>query len=331
MRAWPPEEINRVSVVTPVYNGERYLGRLLESVCSQSWPWVEMIVSDDGSQDDTLEIAETFRERFEARGFPFYIVSGKHQNASAAINRALPLVTGEFLIWPDSDDVLHTDSIRKRVEFLRANPEYQCVRSLSRYEDENGDSGPLQEKLGYVENEELFFPVLLGDSFVCCGCYMLRCAPFFEIYPDRQIPEYEVGQNFQILLPFLYAYRCPTLREELYTVYIRPDSHSRRTRTQREDEKRNAGFELLVDEIADICRISDQEERFRVEVWKHRQRYTLYVRHRRRWAAAVQLLWLWQHGDLKTVSACEKMVNLLCSPRVYQFLQVLYRRLKRAL
>ena len=45
---------NRVSVVTPVYNGEKHLYRLLESVLAQSWEDVEMILSDDGSRDGTL-------------------------------------------------------------------------------------------------------------------------------------------------------------------------------------------------------------------------------------------------------------------------------------
>ena len=131
----------RVSVVTPVYNGERRLHRLLESVLAQSWDDVEMILADDGSQDGTLEAAESFRERFRARGFSFRVVSAEHRNASAAINRALPLVTGEFLIWPDSDDALHPDSIRRRADFLEANPQYQCVRSLPSYREEDGEIG----------------------------------------------------------------------------------------------------------------------------------------------------------------------------------------------
>ena len=115
---------NRVSVVTPVYNGEKHLHRLLESVLAQSWEDVEMILSDDGSQDGTLAAARAFRDRFRRRGYALRIVSGEHRNASAAINRALPQVTGEYLIWPDSDDELHPSSIRRRADFLAANPQY---------------------------------------------------------------------------------------------------------------------------------------------------------------------------------------------------------------
>lgn len=315
---------NKVSVVTPVYNGEKHLHRLLESVLAQTWSDVEMILSDDGSQDGTLAVAQSFQARFQSRGYSFHIVSGSHQNASAAISRALPLVTGEFLIWPDSDDVLHPGSIRKRVEFLRANPQYQCVRSLGRYRNEDGSPGQRQENMEYTEKEELFFPVLTGESFVCCGCYMLRSEAFFAIYPQRSIPVYGVGQNFQMLLPFLYFHRCPTLPEELYTVYVRSDSHSRQTRTRSEEEKRFRDFEMLVDDIAALCRIQDPEELLRIELWKRRRRYALYCRYRQRGKAAAQLLWLCRHGEFPPGGICREAVKLICGPRALR----LWRRMR---
>lgn len=287
---------DRVSVVTPVYNGERYVDRLLRSVLSQTWDDVEMILVDDGSEDKTVEAARAFQERFRARGFRFQIVQAEHRNASAAINRGLPLATGEFLVWPDSDDALEPDSIRKRVEFLRANPQYQCVRSLSRYCHEDGSPAPAQEKRGCPEDEKLFFPILLNRSFVCCGCYMLRLEAFFSIYPQRRIPEYDVGQNFQMLLPFMYKHPCPTIQEALYTVYVREDSHSHRVLTRREDEKKCADFEALVDELVSICGMRDPEELMQVERWKWNRRYLLYRQYNRRWKAAAALWWLFRHG-----------------------------------
>lgn len=318
------EVSGRVSVITPVYNGERYLCRFLESVLNQTWGQLEMILVDDGSQDRSLEVAEGFRTRFQARGIDFHCIRGEHKNASAALNYALPLVTGEFLIWPDSDDELAPNSIRRRVEFLRTNPQYQCVRSLSSYRDEDGTSLPRQENLGDPENEELFFPVLTGQSFVCCGCYMLRCAPFFAIYPQRRIPEYDVGQNFQMLLPFLYFHRCPTIREELYTVYVRADSHSRRILTQREEERKYAGFEALADEIAAVCRISDPQELLQIETWKQCRRYELSMRYNQKRKAAAALLWLCTHGGMGRGRAVREGVKLVCGPNVRQ----LWRKLR---
>lgn len=108
----------RVSVVTPVYNGEQFLKRFLDSLLSQTYMDMEVILVDDGSSDHTLDIAKSYTDAFCHKGYPFKIIQAKHKNASAAINQGLPYVTGEYLIWPDSDDVLKHESVEKRVRFL---------------------------------------------------------------------------------------------------------------------------------------------------------------------------------------------------------------------
>lgn len=272
-----------VSVVTPVYNGEFHLRRMLDSVLEQTYPRVEMILADDGSADGTVAAAEEYLKKFSDRGYGFRIVKANHKNASAAINRGLPFVTGEYLIWPDSDDVLERDSIQKRVEFLKAHPEYQCVRSLSYYFDEETGkrSEKADEQRGELEKEELFWDILESRTFVCCGCYMLKSARFFEIYPNRRIPEYDVGQNFQMLLPYMYRYGCPTIREELYGVAVRSGSHSRTPLTQAQEEKKYDDYENLIDDIAKLCQITDQSFKDRIECWKSARRYRISLKYRR--------------------------------------------------
>ena len=262
-----------VSVLTPVYNGELYIARLLDSVLGQTYPHIEMILVDDGSTDATIQIAETYVPKFKEKGYSLTILPAAHKNASAAINQGLPYVQGEYLVWPDSDDELLPDSVEVRVRFLQRHPEHQCVRSVMEYV--SGDNGaPVKpaEKLGDLTQTELFLDVLEGRSFVCCGCYMLKTEPFFHIYPLRKIPEYDVGQNFQMLLPFLYQHQCPTIDQTLYRVYVRPDSHSRRSLSKQEDAAKYKQFEQLVDEIAEICKIKDLAILLRITLWKTRRR-----------------------------------------------------------
>ncbi len=275
-----------VSCVTPVYNGENYLGGMLDSLLEQTYPNVELILVDDGSTDRTLELAEGYLARFAQKGYDCRIIHAPHQNASAALNRGLALVRGEYLIWPDSDDVLQPESIQKRVDFLREHPDYHCVRSLMYYFGGNAAQGKQAESVGSLEKEDLFFDLLEGRTFVCCGCYMLKTEDFFSIYPKRRIPEYEVGQNFQMLLPYLYRYRCPTIAEQLYGVYLRPDGHSRRVRTPEEERIRYKNFERLVDELAGICGITGILERRRILCWKLERRRKLAKQQGRRLQAA---------------------------------------------
>lgn len=273
---------NLVSIVTPVFNGEIHLPMMLDSILNQTYPQMEMVLVDDGSTDQTIQIAERYRQRFAEKGFSFRIIRSAHKNASAAINQGLPYVTGEYLIWPDSDDILEPGSIEKRVEFLKRNSQYQCVRSLSYYIDpDTGESRKAEEQTGDLKKEFLFWDILESKTFVCCGCYMLKSECFFTIYPNRHIPEYPVGQNFQMLLPYMYQHRCPTLCEPLYGVCVREGSHSRRALTQAEEEQKYLDYENLVDEIAKICGIYDRKSLRRIGRWKARRRYSISLKYGR--------------------------------------------------
>lgn len=271
-----------VSCVTPVFNGEKYIGAMLDSLLSQTYPYVEAIFVDDGSADNTVRILESYREKFVERGYGYQIVRAPHRNASAAINRGLDLVVGEYLIWPDSDDILEPDSIKKRVDFLMEHEEYSCVRSIMYYFNNEGHIAGAGERLGDLRKERIFFDIMEGITYVCCGCYMLKTEEFFAIYPERRIPEYPVGQNFQMLLPFMYRYKCPTIQERLYGVRVHKNSHSRRMRSQAEETERYRYFEKLVDEIAGICGIRSLYEKRRIACWKLQRRRNLAERHGKR-------------------------------------------------
>lgn len=280
-----------VSVVTPVFNGEKHVARLLQSVLDQTYPKVEMILVDDGSEDDTVRVAESFREDFIRKRYRYKIIRASHKNASAALNRGLAYIRGEYLIWPDSDDRLNRESIESRVRFLLENPSYNCVRSLSSYfDDKTGMRMKAEEKRGDLKKEELFWDILESRTFTCCGCYMLKSRYFFEIYPDRKIPEYCVGQNFQMLLPFLYRYPCPTIEQELYEVAIREGSVSRRDQTQEEKVQSYKEFEQLLDEISIICGIDDRASLKRLLRWKLLRRWNLEQSMGQR-GRALKVLW----------------------------------------
>ena len=270
----------RVSAVVPVYNGEKHLANILDSILEQTWPQIELILVDDGSSDGTVAVAEGYRENFAVRGYGYRIVQADHRNASAAISRGLPYVTGEYLIWPDSDDRLERESVAKRVKFLQDHPQYQCVRSLAYYyEQETGEQISADEKTGDLSKEDLFWDILYSRTYVCCGCYMLRSESFFKIYPERHIPEYDVGQNFQMLLPFMFYHQCPTIPEQLYGVCVREGSHSRTKLTKEEEYRKYHDYELLVDEIAAICHIEDRASRKCIAFWKANRRFHLAVKY----------------------------------------------------
>lgn len=164
----------RVSVVTPVYNGEAFLPRFLKSIQAQTYRDLELILIDDGSSDQTVMVARNWKQRLEKEGIAVRIVEVPHRNASSAMGYGLPFVSGEYLCWPDSDDILRETSIEERVEFLKKYPEYHCVRSLAWYFDsESGERTVADEKRGDLKKEDLFWDILEGRTFfaadaICC-------------------------------------------------------------------------------------------------------------------------------------------------------------------
>ncbi|MCI8327188.1 MAG: glycosyltransferase family 2 protein [Lachnospiraceae bacterium] len=322
----------KVSAVIPVYNGEDHLSGILNSLLRQTYPYIEVILADDGSTDGTISVAESYIEKFQNRGYEYQIVRAIHKNASAAINQGLFYVTGEYLIWPDSDDVLEPESVKKRVEFLQEYPQYYCVRSLAYYF--NGETGisseKADEKRGDLSREELFWDILESKTFVCCGCYMLRTEQFFEIYPERKIPEYDVGQNFQMLLPFMFRHKCPTIQEELYGVAVRMGSHSRRILTQAEEEKRYADFEDLVDEIAEICGIEDHPSKRRLTKWKLKRRYRLALKYDHKREAFRIFCKLCNCGDFHIYEAIREIIWVyVINDRMEDLFYAIYRKIFR--
>jgi glycosyltransferase involved in cell wall biosynthesis len=97
---WP-----RISLVTSVYNGEKYLEATLQSVIGQRYPDLEYIVVNDGSTDGTGEIIRKYREHFSQ------IVEQPNLGLYAALNAGFARSTGEIMGWLNANDKLHTSGL----------------------------------------------------------------------------------------------------------------------------------------------------------------------------------------------------------------------------
>src|SRR5215467_1357999 len=108
-----------VSVVIPCYNQARFLGEAIESVLAQTCPRSEIIVVDDGSTDDTLKVASSYRQ--------VRCLSQRNQGQGAARNEGLKHASGEFIVFLDSDDRLLSHALQVGMESFEAHPEVAFV------------------------------------------------------------------------------------------------------------------------------------------------------------------------------------------------------------
>ena len=101
-----------VSIIVPVYNAQKGLSRCLESICSQTYQELEIIVLNDGSTDDSLAICEQFRAR-DAR---IMVVDKENEGVSRTRNAGLALAQGDYIQFADSDDLLDPDYTQNLVQ-----------------------------------------------------------------------------------------------------------------------------------------------------------------------------------------------------------------------
>jgi glycosyltransferase involved in cell wall biosynthesis len=108
-----------VSVLIPCYNAEKFIGETLESIQRQTWHRLELIVVDDGSQDDSTLVIEKFSK--------VRLIRQANFGAGAARNRAYKAATGEFIQFIDADDLIDCNKIERQMTRLADNP--MCVAS----------------------------------------------------------------------------------------------------------------------------------------------------------------------------------------------------------
>jgi glycosyltransferase involved in cell wall biosynthesis len=108
-----------VSVVIPVFNGERFLAAAIRSVLDQTYRPLEVIVVDDGSSDRSAAVARSFAG--------VRVIEQQHAGPGAARNRGVAAAAGELLAFLDADDLMPADKLQRQVDYLREHPEIGCV------------------------------------------------------------------------------------------------------------------------------------------------------------------------------------------------------------
>ena len=217
-----------VTIITPCYNGEKFIHKFLDSVLGQSYQRLELIMVNDGSEDTTETIILSYKPLFEKKGMKFIYLYQENKGQAAAINHGLTQFSGDYLTWPDSDDVFHEDSIRDRVQFLE-HSNYEIVVSDCAIIDENGNMlGTKKRRIGKDGIDYAFDDLIMErNTLFAGGAYMVSRSAFYKAHPSAQIFESRGGQNWQLLLPILYENRCGYLHKSLYFIVARSDSHSR--------------------------------------------------------------------------------------------------------
>jgi glycosyltransferase involved in cell wall biosynthesis len=143
-----------VSIVTPSYNQGRFIRRTIESVLSQSYPFIEYVVVDGRSTDETVDILKSYGSRLKW-------ISEEDRGQTHAINKGMDMVSGEIRAYLNSDDVLVPDAVAKAVRYFDQYPLCDMIYGRAHYIDVN------DSVMGDYNTKPYSAAELINDCMIC--------------------------------------------------------------------------------------------------------------------------------------------------------------------
>lgn len=199
-----------VSVVVSCYNAERWLREALDSVLTQTFSDLELIVVDDGSTDQTGDIIENYRQRDDR------VVAIRKANTglTSSLNHGLSVARAEWVARIDADDTCEPTRIEEQIRFVRSHP--QVVLLGTGFTEIDSDGSPIKTHsypsthrrlVWHLEHLARFFP---------------HSSAFFRLREARKVNGYNVrfqrAQDWRLWLDLAMLGRLACLRKPLVRI-----------------------------------------------------------------------------------------------------------------
>lgn len=165
-----------VSVLMSVYNGEKYLHEAIESIVNQTFKDFEFIIVDDGSQDKSVNIINSFDDP------RIILIKQKNKGLAVSLNVAIRAARGKYIARMDADDISMKNRLRMQWDFLEAHPECVAVGSNAINIDMNGELLYTSKQLCNWKEISGFLPKtpFFHSSTMLSRKVVIECGGYFE-------------------------------------------------------------------------------------------------------------------------------------------------------
>ena len=197
--------MEKISVIIPTYNCAEYISKAVSNVLAQTYPYIEIIVVDDGSTDNTGEIingiqSEKVRYFYKDNGGP-----------GSARNYALKEANGEIITFLDADDYYHPDNISIKVKMLKENKAVKWLFSDVYFVTTEGANiclGSEYFETAYVSksfrDKKIFEALLEGGNFISTATMMMKreCFDHIGLFDETQLLHQDYWQWLNLAYSF---------------------------------------------------------------------------------------------------------------------------------
>lgn len=207
-----------VSVIMPVYNGERFLRTAVDSVLAQTFGDWELIVIDDASTDSTPEILAAYRDpRIQV------LHNERNKHTAASLNRGIAAACGRYIANLDADDVFLPGRLAEQVRHLETHPGVVLVASAAHLIDEHGARVGLHP--GGLNDCELKF-TFVSRNPVIHSTVLFRAEAAGQLHGYSEDPGYSTVSDYEFWSRFAFRGKAHVLPQPLAEYRIHPSSMS---------------------------------------------------------------------------------------------------------
>ena len=216
----------RISVIMGIYNCAPTLAEALDSLLAQTFQDFKVIMCDDGSSDNTIEIASEYVNRYPDK---FILIrNDRNMKLAATLNHCLEYADTEYVARMDGDDISLPTRFEKEVDFLDSHPEFALVSCPMIYFDELGDY-----KTGSAKSYPTKEDFKIGTPF-CHAPVMMRTEILKKIEGYTAEPWVERAEDYYLWYKFYKAgYKGFNMSESLYKMRNDRNAFSRRKPSDR--------------------------------------------------------------------------------------------------
>lgn len=210
------KNIGLVSIITPSYNSACFIAETIESIINQSYPYWELLITDDCSTDNTIEIIQNFMKT-DSR-IKLYRLE-HNSGAGVCRNKSIENAKGRFIAFCDSDDCWMPSKLEKQLIFMQ---EMNCALSYTSYMvcDENSKTTGI-----VVCNKVITYSDMKHDDGIGCLTAIYDCQKLGKIY----LPNLRKRQDWGLWLKILKICKVSYGMKEPLAIYrIRKSSISRK-------------------------------------------------------------------------------------------------------